>query len=454
MAGIFKAYDIRGRYPQDINEDNAYLIGRAFVTFTGTTDIMLGRDARTHSPALARAFIKGALEQGADVTEIGQITTSQMIALRSWHNHNTAVMVTASHLDAPFNGFKMLTGIGQYVSENYGMRDVERIVSERAFPKPARTGHHKHANYIDSYVERILAVAGSPTRSEVTFVADASCGTIGAELHGFKAACLPNLIIINDTPDGTFPAHSPNPIAPGAADQAGRVIRETNAVGGCVFDADADRVTFLDEKGNPIMPNYISCLLVKAQLENSPGASIAYDLISTRALPETITECGGIPIRSKVGRASIIAQMMSNGAAFGAETSSHMMFKETFYGEAVGLALLRVLELLAREGKPLSELVKPYERYVLLPETNYRIERAKEAMEQLEAAFPDAQIDYLDGVSLSWTDSWIVARMSNTEPLLRIRAEADTQEILDVRMETVSKIVHDLGGALDGGHGH
>jgi phosphomannomutase len=451
MSGIFKAYDIRGRYPDEINEAIAERIGRAFVVFTKTDDIMLGRDARTHSPALAEAFIRGARAQGANVTDVGLITTSQMIAMRSWNNHKTAVMVTASHLDAPFNGFKMLTGTGQYVSANYGMDELEALVENSTFPTSGAQGTLQQANYLHAYVAKVQALAGR-VQNPGAFVVDCSNGCVGPEMQLHKTVANLPLMILHEEPDGTFPNHSPNPIAPGASKQAAAAIKEHSAVGGCIFDADADRITFLDEQGNPIHPNSISCLLIERLLKGNEGDAVAYDLISSRSVPETIVRCGGKPVRTKVGRANVIDAMMRTDALFGAETSSHLMFRDTFYGETTTLVLLLVLDTLGNANKPFSQLVKPYEQYALLPETNFTIDDKDGAMEALVNAFPDAQLDRLDGVCFTFTDGWLVARASNTEPILRLRGEADTADLLKSRLAKAQAVIAACGGALAHGH--
>jgi phosphomannomutase len=260
------------------------------------------------------------------------------------------------------------------------------------------------------------------------------------------------LVLLNTEPDGTFPNHSPNPIAPGAADQAATAVREHNAIGGCVFDADADRVTFLDEQGNAIHPNTISCLLIERILARNPGATVAHDLISSRAVPELIERLGGTAVRTKVGRASVIDAMLAHDAVFGAETSSHLMFKETFYGEAATLAMLLVIDTVSRSSKPFSALTKQYKQYALLPETNYSIEDKLGAMQALEQAFPDATADHLDGVCLTFTDGWIVARASNTEPILRLRGEANSHEVLFERLKRAEDAITRLGGTPTKGH--
>jgi len=444
---IFKAYDVRGKYPEEINEEVAYRIGRAFVLLTRTRDIMIGIDVRTHSPMLRDAFIRGAMEQGADVIDIGLITTCQMISLKTWMNHDTAVMVTASHLDSQFNGFKMLTGVGQYVSEDYGMKHLEKLVTENEFPPSPRKGALKRAQYLETYVKELLKLF-TPRKPASVFVADCSNGSIGAELELIANYTGINLRLINNQPDGSFPNHSPNPIKPEAQQQAAAAIKQLGAIGGCIFDADADRVTFLDEQGNPVHPNYAACILTKSILKQHPGNSVAYDLVSSRVVPETITSCGGKPLRTKVGRASVIAEMMKHNAVFGAETSSHIMFRDTSYGEATTLAMLMLIDEIAASNVPMSLLVASYARYPLLPETNYETPDQEGTLKALETEFSDARLETLDGVYFSFSYGWLSARKSNTEPLLRLRAEADTQEQLQELFKRAETVIQQHAGVL------
>jgi phosphomannomutase len=444
--GIFKTYDIRGRYPEELDEKIAYRVGRAFVTFTQATDVMVGYDARTHSPLLHEALVRGLTDQGANVTDIGLVTTPQTIAMHVLKKHAGAIMVTASHLDAPMNGFKMYTRGGRSITAYYGMPEMEALVTKERFAEPSRRGTVAKATYCEDYVKAVIEHAPHRTLPGKHFVVDCSNGSVGSELLLLRGALTLDIDVINDVPDGTFPHHSPNPIAPGAERQAAERVRATGAAGGCIFDADADRITFLDEQGNPIHPNVITCLIATELLRTRPGRAVAYDLISSRVVPETIMRAGGVPLRTRVGRNVLVDDMRRENAIFGGESSSHMIYSDLAYADCTLLSMLLVFNLVERSGKPLSVLTKGVLRYPLLPEKNYRVTDVEGVLHDLLHAFPEARIDRLDGLALVFDDGWIVVRPSNTEPVLRLRAEANTTERLAQFTATTERIITARGG--------
>jgi len=444
---IFKAYDIRGHYPSEINEAIAYAVGRAFVTFTKTTNVLIGYDARTHSPSLRDALVRGITEQGADVVDMGLVTTPQTIAMHVLKGHECAIMVTASHLDAPMNGFKMFAQGGKNITANYGMRELETLATAKQFPAPERTGTITTVDYTEDYalaIERLAPKHGERKQ----FVVDCSNGSVGPAIAILRKNLKLTIDVINAEPDGTFPNHSPNPIAPGAEAQAAARITEIGAAGGCIFDADADRVTFLDETGAPIHPNAVSCLVIEELLRDNPRRVIAYDLMSSRVIPETITQLSGKPLRTRVGRNILVDDMRRENALFGAESSSHMIFGDLAYADAAPLAMLIIFGLVERSDKPFSALVNGILKYPLQPEKNYTVRDTKTVLEALPALFPEATIDRLDGLALLFPDGWIVVRPSNTEPLIRLRAEADTPERLEAFVTAVDALVTKLGGTV------
>ena len=446
---IFKAYDIRGRYPEEINEELAHAIGRAFVTFTKCSDVMVGYDARTHSPALTEALIRGLTEQGASVTNCGLVTTPQTIAMHLIKGHECAIMVTASHLDAPMNGFKMFTQSGKNITSLYGMLEMERLVATKAFTPSVHIGTVRHANYTEDFATAINTLAPKHTGQRKRFVVDCSNGSVGALVKLHQRLLNLDITIINAEPDGTFPNHSPNPIAPGAERQAAECIQQTGAAGGCIFDADADRVTFLDEQGIPIHPNATSCLIITELLKRHPKRTIAYDLISSRVLPETIKHLHGTPLRTRVGRNILVDDMRREHALFGAESSSHMIYGDLAYADAATLSMLIMFSIVEREERPLSTYSHSLLKYPLQPEKNYNIDKPQTVIDALPALFPEAKVDRLDGLALLFPDGWIVVRPSNTEPLLRFRAEANTVERLHEFVHAVDALVKKLGGGVE-----
>jgi phosphomannomutase len=442
---IFKAYDIRGKYPEELHEELAYKIGRAFVTLTKAKEVMIGRDARTHSPLLATALARGIMDQGANVIDIGLATTPQVIAMRALKNHETAIMITASHLEAPFNGFKMYRNDGSTVNGRHGMKEMESLVTKGVFTAQPKGGI-TIADYTSDYAQHIMQLA--PVKSKIKFVVDCSNGSVGPEIIYHKEHLHLNLVMMNSAPDGTFPHHSPDPLAANARIPIRDAILREKAHGGCVFDADADRVIFYDEQGIFIRPNSTACLIIKELLENNPGRVIAYDVLSSKAVPEVISENGGVPLRTVVGRSLLADDMVAHKALFGAEISGHMVYEEVANADATSLTMLKVIDVLTKSNKPFSELVKEFSRYHRY-ERDYVAPNPDATLHAIEAAFPNAKKDYLDGITLEFEDAWFVARKSNTEPVLRLRGEGTTPAAIESKFKAAEHIIIQLGGHIE-----
>lgn len=443
---VFKSYDIRGRYPDEVNEELFYRVGRAFVALTKTSDVLVGRDARTHSLPLQQALIRGITAQGANVTDIGLATTPQVIAMHEWADHDTAIIVTASHLDAPFNGCKMYMQHGQPINKRRGMQELEAL-TRGTFTDADEEGRVIEKNYTETYATRIAELAplqGTWPR----FVADCSNGSAGPEVTFLRDHLQLPLAIINAEPDGMFPNHSPNPVLPVAHTQVQRAIRSKQAAGGCIFDADADRVVFFDENGAYIHPNAVSCMIIAELLRERKGRAVAYDLISSNIVAETIAANGGKPLRTVVGRNMLVDDMREHNAIFGGEVSSHMVYADVAYADASTLSMLLVLRSIARAGKPLSALVAQYNKYAAL-ERNYRVPDAAAALKAVEHTFPGAEKDYLDGVTLRLPEGWLVARTSNTEPVVRLRGEAADRATIERLFHKAEKAVLQQGGHVE-----
>lgn len=440
---VFHEYDIRGSYPEEINEGFAYNLARALVVLTQKKNLMVGVDARAAGPSLRAAFIEGAKAQGADVTDAGLITTSQLIPLRAWHGHEAAAMITASHLPLQFTGFKLIGADGHHISAAHGLAELEKLMTKGEYPTPARKGILRVASYLSDYAARIVRLC-KPAVS-VSFVADASNGAVGPELKLYRSKYGMNLHILNDTPDGTNPAHSLNPLDPSALSQAREAIIATKSAGGCVFDGDADRIVFLDEKGKTINTNHVACMIIQRVLKSNPGAAIVYDLISSRVVHETIQANGGTPVRSPVGHSNIHDKMSESSAVFGAESSGHMMYRDTLNAEATTLTMLMIMRILEEEGVSFSQHIRRYDVYATLTEHNFKVDDADAAIDAFEKAFPDGTTDHLDGVFVQFAHGWLSLRKSNTEPLVRLRGEALTQAELDFIFKRAEQVLLGVG---------
>jgi phosphomannomutase len=466
--GVFKTYDIRGIYGREIDERLFYRIGRALARHLPARTWLLGHDAREHSPSLYRAAAAGLLDEGRTVTGTGLASTPQLHFTQVHRGFEAGVMVTASHNPPEYHGCKVFDAVGGSVSYEKGLDTVEEIVADLASPERVPERGFPQVDCLDEYVAFVAehaakgrTLAGGavqqpargavqqPARGAVQqpaqrVVIDVSSGSAGRVFTRLADRLGIEAVMLNAEPDGRFPNHDPNPLKEESRRQAAAAVRERKADFGVVLDGDGDRILFVDEKGQGIENYFLSCLVAEDLLAAHPGAAIVYDLISSRVLPERIAELGGRPVVSKVGYTHLYDQMVASGALFGAETSGHVYFKVSgaYYTESAAWALAAVLGLLARRGLPLSALVDPLRgRYAQAPEINVEVADKDAALARVEAAWPAAKVDRLDGLSIDLGDCWFNVRASNTEPLLRLRLEARSAAVAAARTAELSGLL-------------
>ncbi len=442
--GVFKTYDIRGVYGRDIDEMLVYRIGRALARYLPAMTWLVGYDAREHSAALCRAIAAGLADEGRAVTGTGLVSTPQLHFTQVHGGFAAGVMVTASHNPKEYHGCKVFDGAGGSVSYEKGLDRVEAILP--SIPAPARVPSRPfpEIDSVDDYVAFVVGNAGQDRKLAGRVVIDVSNGSAGRVFSRLTDRLGVEAIILNAEPDGRFPNHDPNPLKEESRRQAASAVRNRKADFGVVLDGDGDRILFIDERGQGIENYFLSCLVAEDLLSSRPGAAIVYDLISSRVLPERIAELGGRPVVSKVGYTHLYDRMVATGAVFGAETSGHVYFKvsDAYYTESAAWALTAVLGLLARRRSPLSTLVDPLRRrYAQAPEINVEVEDKEAALQRVEAAFPGAKVDRLDGLSIDLGDCWFNVRPSNTEPLLRLRLEARSSDIAASRAAEVRELI-------------
>jgi phosphomannomutase len=435
--GVFKTYDIRGIYGREIDEELAYKIGRAFARFLKKDSYMIGHDARLHSPALYRAAAQGLADEGCRVKGIGLASTPQLHFFQMREDYDGGVMVTASHNPPEYHGFKLYDGRGGSVSYDKGLAQIEAIVAGLGREPVVPDGQFDEGERIDAYIDFIQDAAGKDKLSRKVVV-DVGNGSAGRVFRRLAERLRLDAVILNEQPDGRFPNRNPNPLKPEARAPAAAALREAKADLAALVDGDGDRVVFLDERGEAVENYFIAALIAEELLARRPGAAVVYDLISSRALPERIRELGGRPVVSRVGYTFLYDAMVAAGALFGAETSGHVYFRVTdrFYTESAAYALVVLLRLLVKRGRPLSQLVAPLKsRYVQSEEINIEIHGKDAVLSQVEKHFQEAgaRLDRLDGVSVAFDDCWFNVRPSNTEPLLRLRLEAVSPEALQRR---------------------
>ena len=440
---VFKTYDVRGVWAEGIDLPFAYRLGRALPRHMKARTFLIGYDARVHSAELYRALAAGLMDEGADVTGAGLVSTPLLHYTQMDRGVEAAVMVTASHNPPQYHGFKVFDASGGSISYDKGLSLVEKLLDAIPAPASIPARSFPEIDGLDAYV-RFVAAAGRGRRLSKKIVIDASNGSSGPVFTRLADVMGLDAVLLNTKPDGTFPSHDPNPLKDESKQQAAREVVRQKAAFGVILDGDGDRILFVDEEGRGIENYFLSCLVSEELLARQKGAAIVYDLISSRVLPERIRELGGKPVVSKVGYTFLYDQMVAARAVFGAETSGHVYFKvsDTYYTESAAYALAVIVGLLASRGAPLSKLVQPLrDRYAQSPEINVEVKDKQKAMEDIERQFPGGKVERLDGLSISFDDFWFNVRPSNTEPLLRLRLEARTAEVARARSQEIARIL-------------
>jgi phosphomannomutase len=445
LAATFKAYDVRGTVPDQVDEALARATGRAFVRVVGATTVVVGHDMRPSSPGLAAAFGAGVTEAGADVVMIGLASTDQLY-FASGDLDVPGAMFTASHNPAQYNGIKLCRAGARPVGRESGLADIREAVARDGVPPATRAGGTTHRDVLDAYADHLLRLA--PVRGRrLRVVVDAANGMAGLTapaVLGRLGADRIDLVPMYFELDGTFPHHEANPIEPAnLADLQARVVAEHADVG-LAFDGDADRCFLVDERGRAVTPSALTALIASRELAREPGATVIHNLITSRAVPELVSELGGTPVRTRVGHSYIKATMAESGAIFGGEHSGHFYFRDFWRADSGMLAALHALAALAETDRPLSDLLAEFERYPLSGEINSTVadqDAVLAALEEEYADRPGVVLDRLDGLTATHPDWWFNVRASNTEPLLRLNAEGRDRPTMErVRDDVLSLI--------------
>lgn len=432
---IFKAYDIRGIYPTQLNEAIARAIGRAFVTLLGAETVIVGRDMRTSGPALFAAVTEGICAQGADVIDIGMVTTDEYYFACSKLGH-PGMMVTASHNPKAYNGFKMVKQMPYLLSGDEGIQDLRRLVEREQFPPPRRLGELRSINLLDEFVAALLRLVDVAAIAPLKVVADTANGMVGPALTKLYAPLPITLVPMYFEPDGTLPHHGLDPLQPeNRAEIEARVPQERADVG-FAFDGDGDRFFVIDDRGRFVPGDFITALLAQYILRKHPGGRVVYDVRSSWAVPTLIREAGGVPLVERVGHAFIKRRMAHENAVFAGELSGHYYFRDFNFADSGMIPSLLMLELLSTSGKRLSELLAPLEtRYFVSGEINSTVADAAAKMEAIAERYRDGTIERIDGISVSYDDWHFNVRASNTEPLLRLNLEALSREKMEAKRD-------------------
>jgi phosphomannomutase len=440
---IFKAYDVRGIYPGELNEEIAHQIGRAFVAFLGVDRVVVGRDMRTSGPGIAGALLQGIAAQGAEAIDLGLTSTDELYFAVGKFGYPAGIMVTASHNPAEYNGLKMCRAEAIPLSEETGLTDIRDMVANGTIPESKGQGTISSRDVLADYVEHALGFIDKGSLRPLKVVADAGNGMAGMILPRVFEQLPCELVPLYFELDGTFPNHEANPIEPENIVDLQAKVREVGADVGVAFDGDADRMFLVDEHGKFIGGDMTTVMVSDRLLRRNPGAAIVYNLICSRSVPQTIEKLGGRAIRERVGHSFIKATMRREDAIFGGEHSGHFYFRDNWYADSGLIAFLSILELLSAANKPVSEVLAPLDPYVRSGEINSEVADIKAVMATVEERYraAGATIDKLDGLTVEFPDWWFNLRASNTQPLLRLNVEAGNDAELRAKTDEVLAIV-------------
>jgi phosphomannomutase len=425
---IFKAYDVRGTYPDQLNEDVARATGSAFASFVGAPSIVVARDMRPSGPSLVAAFAEGVRRVGVAVIDIG-LASTDLLYFASGHLNAPGAMFTASHNPAQYNGIKMCLAEAKPIGLETGLADIERLTNEfLASPATGEMAPLSERDVIDAWVAHVHSFIDTSTLRPLKIVADTANG-MGGYVAPLIFAGLPfEVEIMYPELDGTFPNHPADPLDPANVVDLQRRILETGADIGLAFDGDADRVFLIDERARGISGSTTTAMVAASLLDKNPGATILYNVICSHSVAEVIAEHGGVGVRTRVGHSFIKQTMAETNAIFGGEHSGHYYYRDNYRADSGIITALVVLELLSRVDGPLSQLAQPFNRYAVSGEINTVVDNPLASVAAITAHLRDAgaSIDELDGLTADYGDWWFNLRPSNTEPLLRLNVEAQS----------------------------
>ena len=441
---VFKAYDVRGLYPSEIDEDGAQAIGRAYVEQFEPKRIAVGRDMRASSPGMARATIEGAASAGADVVDIGLVGTEMLYFAVGHLELDGGIMVTASHNPKEYTGMKVVRRGAMPVGGDSGLLDIRDRAMSGARHRTGPEGTVHQEDVFPGFVDKVLSFVDSGAIERRRVVIDAANGMGGVMLPPVLERIPIDPVPYFFEPDGTFPNHEPNPLLPENREFVIGKVLEDKADLGAAFDGDADRCFFIDDTGEFVPGDFVTALLAESMLEKYPGAKIIYDVRASWAVPETIERAGGTPLVNRVGHAFIKQRMREEDAAFAGEVSGHYYFRDFFQADSGVIPFLLMLELISKRGQPLSELLRPYrERYFLTGEINVPVaDVAVKIQEIKERLGGEGQVSHLDGISIEAEDWHLNVRPSNTEPLLRLNLEARSSDLMEQKRDEVLEVLN------------
>jgi phosphomannomutase len=440
---VFKAYDVRGVYGTELDEDGAYAIGRGYAEQFEPRTIAVGRDMRVSSPSMAEAAIRGAADGGADVLDLGLVGTEMLYHAVGSLDLDGGICVTASHNPKEYTGMKVVRRGALPVGGDSGLLDV-RDRAVRGFGPVERRGEVRQEDVWPSFVDKVLSLVDPGAIRPLRVVIDAANGMAGAMLPPVLDRLPVDAVRCYFEPDGTFPNHEPNPLLPENRAFIVAKTRDEGADLGVAYDGDADRCFFVDDTGEFVPGDFVTALLAQSVLEKAPGEKVIYDVRASRAVPAAIEDAGGVPLVNRVGHAFIKQRMRQDDAVFGGEVSAHYYFRDFWQADSGVVPFLLMLELISKRGRPLSEILEPYRRqYFLTGELNTPVPDVPSKIRELEERYAaeGGRISHLDGVSVDFDDWHFNVRPSNTEPLLRLNLEALSEERMAEKRDEVLDLI-------------
>jgi phosphomannomutase len=449
LDAIFKAYDVRGTVPDQLDAALCERIGAAFARFVSEADgdverVLVARDMRPSGVELAAAFAAGVQRQGLDVVDLG-LASTDLVYFAAGHLDAPGAMFTASHNPARYNGIKMCLAGARPIGEDTGLADIKRLAAAGVDTPPRAPGRMEVVDLLGAFADHVRSFVDVAALAPLRVVADTANGMGGLVVPRVFETLPVELEVMYGELDGTFPNHPADPIQPENLRDLQARVRATGADVGLAFDGDADRVFVVDDQGEPLSGSTTTAIVAKGILEREPGATILYNLICSHAVPEVVSENGGTPVRTRVGHSFIKSVMAETGAAFGGEHSAHYYFRDNYRADSGSIAALVVLEQISKAGVPLSSLRKPFDRYAASGEINTTVSDAAAVIERVAAAYPDTTQDRVDGLTVDAGDWWFNLRPSNTEPLLRLNLEARDPEACAAHVAEVQALITDQG---------
>ena len=440
---VFKAYDVRGIYPDELDEAGAYAIGRAYVEEFEPRRIAVGRDMRLSSPAMADAVMRGAADSGTDVVDLGLVGTEMVYFAVGELELEGGIAVTASHNPKEYTGMKIVRRGALPVGGDSGLLDIRTRAMSGARHETGPAGTIEQEDIWPRFVDRVLSFIDVAAVKPLHVVIDAANGMGGAMLPPVLERLPIDTVRCYFEPDGTFPNHEPNPLLPENREFIVGKVREEQADLGVAFDGDADRCFFVDDTGDFVPGDFVTALLAESILEKQPSAKILYDVRASWAVPETIERAGGVPLINRVGHAFFKHRMREEGAVFGGEVSGHYYFRDFSQADSGVIPFLLMLELVSKRGKKLSEILRPYrERYFITGELNTPVADVALKLQELKERFgPEGAVSHLDGLSVDAEQWHMNVRPSNTEPLLRLNLEALSPELMERKRDEVLEVI-------------